>query len=136
MAIRIIHQLVITVSEDLESPQKQLLFARDADLVKQTIDTYTKQTSGNFSVIIAGDETFGIGDIATPAKGLYLEVTADCSVYLSGATDPIVMRLPPSPQTGARARLVIEGDVSSLRVVASAGVAVDGTYCFWGGGTT
>lgn len=136
MAIRIIHQMVITVSEDLESPQKQILFARDADLVKQVIDTYTKQVSGNFSLAILADETFGIGDIATPAKGLYLEVTADCSVYLSGSTSPTVMRLPTSPQTGARARMFFEGDVTSLRVVASAGVAVDGTYCFWGGGTT
>lgn len=135
MAIRIIHQVTIAVSEDLAEPQKQLLFARDADLVKQTIDNYTRQVSGNFTVPDAGDETFDIGDIVSPAKGLYLEVSADCSVHLSGDPNAIIVRLPPSPQTGAKAKLFVEADVTSLRVVASEGVPVSGTYCFWGGGT-
>ncbi len=136
MPIRIIHQMIITISEDLASPQKQILFARDPDLVKQTIDTYTKQASANFSLADAADETYGIGDIVSPAKGLYLEVDAECSVYLSGDPNPVILRLPTTPQTGARARLMAEVDITNVRIVASEGVAVNGTYCFWGGGTT
>jgi hypothetical protein len=128
--------VILTASEDLASPQKQILFARDADLSKQTIDTYTKQVSGNVDVADAGDETFGIGDIASPAKGLYLEVSAACSVYLSGDPNPLVLRLPPSPQSGAKAKLFVEADITSFRIEATEGVAVAGTYCLWGGGTT
>jgi hypothetical protein len=136
MPIRIIHQVALTVSEDLAEPQKQLLFKRDLDFTKQTIDTYAKQASQNFNVPDLGDETYAIGDIDSPAKGLYLEVSADCTVYLSGSTDGIILRLPPTPQSGAKAKLFVEADVTSLRVVASEGAAVAGTFCFWGGGTT
>lgn len=136
MAIRIIHQISLGVSEDAAEPQQEFLFRRTLDGTKQTIDGYTKQASQNLDVIDTGDETYLPGDIDLPAKGLYLEVDADCSVYLSGDPNPIIMRIPPGAQTGAKAKLFMEGDTTSLRVQASEGAAVHGTYCFWGGGTT
>lgn len=136
MAIRIIHTLSMAISEDIAEPQKQLLFQRDADLQKQTIDTYLKEVSGNFIVIGGNQENLSLGDIALPAKGLYLEANAECSIRLNGSADPVILRLPSSPQTGAKVKYFVEGDITAVEVDASENADVSGAYAMWGGGTT
>ncbi len=136
MPIRIIHQVIITISDDLAEPQKDIVFTRDPDLAKQTIDTYTKEHGGNFNIADTVTESLDLGDIDSPAKGLYLEASQECSVRLSGSSDPIVLRLPPTPQTGAKVKLFVEGDITAVTVEASEGVAVSGRYHLWGAGTT
>lgn len=125
--MRIVHELLLHITQD--NAQLQTHFQRAQTASRITIDTYTKHTSGDFSVADTETEQLTIGNVASPAKGLYLETNADCDVTINGTLGPIQMR---KATNASFAKLFLECDITSIEVEASQGSAVQGTYVVWG----
>lgn len=124
--MRIVHQLIMTIADD--TLLKDVLFSRETDRSKVTIDTYTQSIAHGFTVPDTETLALTLGDLPSPAKGLYLEVDADCDVKLSGSTDPIQLRI---ASGGSKAKLFLEANVTSVTVEANQSSAVTGTYAAW-----
>lgn len=125
--MKIVHELLLHISQD--AAQLQSHFLRSSPASRVTIETYAKHTSGDFSVADAASETLTLGNVESPAKGLYLEVAADCAVYLNGSGDAIQMR---KAANAAYAKLFLECDITSVQITADQGSDVSGTYVVWG----
>ena len=125
--MRIKHKIRVHIADDTD--MKNLRFAPDDSLSEVQIDTYTKQTNGDFTVSAATKEELALGDI-TAAKGLYLEVNKDAKVYLNGDATPIQLRRGNSTTT-SKAKLFVEADISKVEVEAGTD-EVTGLYAVWG----
>ncbi len=126
--MRIVHELIMNVSQDEAGEQVQ--FKRSEVLSRVTIDTYEKHLSNDFKVLDTASKSLSLGDVTSPAKGLYLEVDADCDVKLNGSGDAIQIRAAPTPT--ARRKLFLEGNITAIEVTASQATDVNGTYVIWG----
>ena len=131
--MRIVHELLLNVS--LDEAQLQTHFKRAATVSKLTVDTYQKHAGSAFQVLDTQSKTLSLVDVTSPAKGLYLEVDADCDVTLNGSVDAIQLRKAPASGTIAAAdyaKLFLEGNITSIEVAANQGSDVNGTYVVWG----
>lgn len=125
--MRIVHELIMNLSQD--EAGVQVHFKRTEGVSRVIIDTYEKQHGGDFKVLAAQNKLLGLGDVTSPAKGLYLEVDADCDVKLNGSVDAIQIR--GAPTTTKRRKMFLEGDISSIEVTALA-KDVNGSFVIWG----
>lgn len=124
--MRIKHKVNPRISED--SAGKDMLFGLDDALAEVTIDTHTHQVNGHFSVAVGATEALSFGDVAV-VRGAYLEVGADCSLYLNGSLDAILIKLAPG---AAKAKFFIEATLTQVQLKATGAVALTGKACFWG----
>ena len=130
--MRITHELVMLISRDESG--NDIHFQRKETISRIQIDTYLKQHGGAFDVADTATLTLSMGDVAA-VKGVYLEVDADCDVFLSGSADPIQLRKAPAASGGtapAYAKLFLECDITQIDVEASQSSAVNGWYVVWG----
>lgn len=125
MAIRVKWIIQPQLSEDTDGTKK--LFYRDTTPSTVIIDTFSKSVNSVLSVATSSTDSLSLGDL-TAAKGLYLEVNADCLVYLNGSSIPIQLR-----KSDGVAKLFIEADINQIDVENQSSSAIlEGVYCLWG----
>lgn len=127
--IRVVHNVQLHISQDVDDQQKNSMAERHVDLSKVTIDTYAKQNSGNFDIPDTQMISLSLGNITSLAKGLYIETTEDCAVRLNGSSDPINLK---KGTNQSLAKLFIEADISAVTITADQAAAVDGYFALWG----
>lgn len=127
MVVRIKHKCNVRIATDTD--MKNILFGPDDTLAEVVIDTFTKHTSGNITMLTTDTETLSFGDIDA-VKGIYLYVDNDVKLTINGGT-PIQMRQ--NTGTGTRAKFFLEADITSILVDNdTSGETVTGVYCVWG----
>ena len=124
-----IHELVLDIASDTGGKFKEFERPRDTSRVSLT-DVWDKTHGGNFTVAAAGTDTLDLGDVTSPAKGLYIEVDADCDITLNGLGSPFQVRR--VTKQSLPSKFFIEADITSIQVTALAGGSVKGTYRVWG----
>ena len=127
MPFRIDHTVAMQITRDTN--QKQKVFFSDLTAEAVTIATLDNAFGGGLSVAVSSTDSLSLGDIGD-ARGLYLEVDADCNVRLNGGVEDIPITVAPG---GARAKFFIEGTITAVTVENTSGtVVLTGAYCFWG----
>ena len=127
MTVRIKHKCNVRIASDTD--MKNILFGPDDTLSEVIIDTFTKHTSGNFTLLDSEDENLSLGDIDA-VKGFYLYADNDVKLTINGGT---AIQMRQNTGTGTRAKFFIEADITSINVENdTAGETVTGVWCAWG----
>lgn len=125
------HELVMDVAQDSGGKFKEFERPRDTSVVDKS-DFWDKVHGGNFTVADAGSDSLSLGDVTSPAKGLYLEVSGDCDITLNGLPSPLQVRRT-AKEVSQLSKLFLECDITSVTVTnQQAGQAIRGTYRVWG----
>lgn len=124
------HELVIDVASDSGGKLKEFERPRDTSRVKLD-GIWQRIHGGNFTIPISTGEALDLGDVPSPAKGLYIEVNNDCDIVLNGLASPIQVRRVPAQAT-LPTKLFLEVDITSVLVTALGTNVVEGTYRVWG----
>lgn len=125
--MRIRHSIVIKISDDADG--KDVLFQTDTTLAEAVIDSFSHSVSGRLTIPLNTTLSMSF-DSLTAVRGMYLKVDRACSVSVNGGT-AIVMALPDALST-ARAKLFLEGVITSVTVASPTTLATEVSYAFWG----
>jgi hypothetical protein len=129
MPIRLKHTVIVQASQDTAGKQK--LFWQDEALSEVVGDNFERIASGTLSIAALATEDVPTGDIDA-IKGVYLEVSQQCTVRLNGSTDDIVMT-PTEGVTGGVAKMFLEAAITQIEIEnTNATEALTGVYCLWG----
>ncbi len=125
------HELVMDVAEDSSGKLKEFERPRDTVLVNK-LDFWNRIHGGNFSIADAATETLDLGDVTSPARGLYLEVSGDCDITLNGMASPVQVRRTAKEVAASQlSKLFLEVNITSISILA-VGSAITGNYRVWG----
>ncbi len=125
------HELVMDVAEDSSGKLKEFERPRDTVLVNKG-DFWNRIHGGNFSIAKTETEVLDLGDVAIPAKGLYLEVSGQCDITLNGLASPFQVR-PTAKESSQLLKLFLEVDITSISITNTDGTkAMTGSYRVWG----
>ncbi|MFA4944463.1 MAG: hypothetical protein WC789_07155 [Lentisphaeria bacterium] len=127
--MRIKHKVNPRISDD--SAGKNMLFGLDDALAEVTIDVHTKQANHLFSVLAAVTESLSLGDVGSPA-GLYMEVSAPCTVTLDAGTPEEASIRMVVPTGGTKAKLFLEATFATVEITTAVSTPVTGKICVWG----
>lgn len=125
--MRVRHQVILSVSDDAAGEEGE--FLRSGNLPAISSDAFDANACGRF--FAQADQTpvaLSMGDVEQGA-GFYVEGTGSFIVTVNQVATLTVQSI----QTGAKGKVFIEGQVTSLTVQsAHAGVSVSGAYTVWG----
>jgi hypothetical protein len=128
MAIRVKHTVVARTSRDTDF--KLAMFNPDVDQLEIITDDFDKAANSNLAVPVSTKESLSFGDV-DDVRGIMLEVSAACKLYINGSTDAIDMVL--SGATSAPAKFFLEASISQIEVEnESADTVLTGVYVIWG----
>ncbi|MBT8428395.1 MAG: hypothetical protein KJN79_00640 [Gammaproteobacteria bacterium] len=118
-------ELTFQILSSLSSSKNQIGFRRTEDVTTTTVRTdITEEMSGTLEVADAVvDQAVQLGGVAT-GKVLYLESDRELTFKFNGGTD--VLKL--TPTTGAKAKLMWEGEFTALAVSNASGETATLTY--------
>lgn len=125
MAIRVKHNVLVQISQDTSAKEKFYY----PDTKETIIDVFDRQSVKNVQVAAAASEAMNLSDI-DDVRGMFLELDGDCSVEVNGNAIPMQRA---STATGTKARLFLEGAITSLTIDNTSGAsAINGILVLWG----
>lgn len=118
-------ELTFQIVSALTSSKKQLGFQRQEDVTTTTTRTdITEEMSGTLAIAdLTVDQAIQFGGVAS-AKILYLESDKELTFKFNGGSD--VLKL--TPTSGQKAKLMWEGEFTSMTVSNASGAAALLTY--------
>lgn len=118
-------ELTFQILSALTSSKNQIGFRRTESVTTTTSRTdITEEMSGTLEIADAvSDQTLQLGGVAT-GKILYMETDRELSFKFNGGSD--VLKL--TPTTGAKAKLMWEGEFTALTVSNASGETATLTY--------
>lgn len=127
MSIRVKHKVVVQTSLDTDTKRK--LFYQDDDTTAEVVITaFDQQAGGTLSVAAAASENLPFGDVVD-VRGVYLELSGDCSVYINGSPDAIPVKTSSSTEV---AKLFLEADINQVTITNTGSTTLTGQFCVWG----
>lgn len=128
MAIRVKHKVRVHTFRDTD--EANAYYKPDDTAAEEVLDAFDKQCASNLKVLQNTSELLNFGDVDV-VKGIYLEVNVEAKLKLNGSTDEIQLRKGSTLST-AKAKFFLEGDISSVEVVAPTTEDVVGEFVVWG----
>ena len=130
MALRLKHKVVVQLSRDTDQKQKGVVFLDDDSVQEVDTSSYERSAGGDVSIAAAASEALALGDVQV-VRGLYLEVSSQCSVTLNGGNVPLVVQ-PDTGTSGKSGKLFLNATITSVSVENTSGATMTAFYAVWG----
>lgn len=127
MTVRVVHDLDVKILRGANS--KRSLINRKSSTTNRTIDGYDAADTKTINIPAATQETILLGDVEA-VRGLYIEVSAACTVFLNGSSDGI--DLVPAGGVNDSAKLFLEASLTSLAINNPGVSDLTGIVAVWG----
>lgn len=126
---RLIDTPVVALTEDAAG--KQIIYKRDEELAKQTIDAFERGASSIFNIAASANEDVSFGDV-DDVRGFYIEADGDFDVIFNGGAETVSFKVADTT-TGRKAKCRMDAQVTQINITnPDATNALTGSYCVWG----